>query len=420
MGRLADGRRAPRGRAARRHRDAVRRPAAPGRPRPYPLPGARRHGPRRADEPPRPDGQAVADGRAGDVPRRPPRRQPRPAAARPVDHEGVPPRPTAGSTSTRGPTRATAPSSRPTRTSGSGRPSSRAARSSGSPRWPTPCAARPSVGPGSPSRSTAGSNGSKASARRSSPGSARASSAYPCPSAPATVPLTVRHLAVRYGDETVLTDVDFPVGRGDRIVVIGRNGAGKSSLLRCLAGVQEPTDGSVTIGSQRVHRLLRPGARAGRPDPDGARERRRLGAEDRRRTPGPARLVRAAVARPPTRCPATLSGGERAKLGSGHAGRRPGQPADPRRADQQPRPAVDRGRRPDAQRWPGTLVVVSHDRSFVAALDPTHALRPARRALRLLAATSTSTTSPSAEPRRPAGPSGRRARAAGSGQDVPK
>ena len=39
-----------------------------------------------------------------------------------------------------------------------------------------------------------------------------------------------------------------PLGRGDRLVVVGRNGAGKSSLLRCLAGVQAPSSGSVSIG----------------------------------------------------------------------------------------------------------------------------------------------------------------------------
>ncbi len=33
------------------------------------------------------------------------------------------------------------------------------------------------------------------------------------------------------------------------MVVIGRNGAGKSSLLRCLAGVQEPTAGQVELGA---------------------------------------------------------------------------------------------------------------------------------------------------------------------------
>ena len=46
----------------------------------------------------------------------------------------------------------------------------------------------------------------------------------------------------------MLLHVEFTADRGDPVVVIGRNGAGKSSLLRCLAGVQDPTDGEVVVG----------------------------------------------------------------------------------------------------------------------------------------------------------------------------
>ena len=46
--------------------------------------------------------------------------------------------------------------------------------------------------------------------------------------------------------------------RRDRIVIVGRNGAGKSSLLRCLAGVQEPSSGSVDAGGQRGARATSP------------------------------------------------------------------------------------------------------------------------------------------------------------------
>ena len=74
----------------------------------------------------------------------------------------------------------------------------------------------------------------------------------PEPSRAGTVVLSVSDLGVSYGEHKVLLDVDFVVDRGDRVVVIGRNGAGKSSLLRCLAGVQEPSQGSVELG-YRVH-----------------------------------------------------------------------------------------------------------------------------------------------------------------------
>jgi ABC-type polysaccharide/polyol phosphate transport system ATPase subunit len=44
---------------------------------------------------------------------------------------------------------------------------------------------------------------------------------------------------------TVLRDITFTVEPGDRLALVGRNGAGKSSLLRLLAGIYTPTSGSV-------------------------------------------------------------------------------------------------------------------------------------------------------------------------------
>jgi len=70
----------------------------------------------------------------------------------------------------------------------------------------------------------------------------------PTPARSGEVPLRVTNLCVRYEEKTVLRDVDFHCRRGDRVVVIGKNGAGKSSLLRCLAGVQEPTTGTAEPG----------------------------------------------------------------------------------------------------------------------------------------------------------------------------
>ena len=70
----------------------------------------------------------------------------------------------------------------------------------------------------------------------------------PTPARSGALPLSVRGVQVSYGEKKVLLDVDFTVQRGDRVVVIGRNGAGKSSLLRCLAAVQAPTQGAVEVG----------------------------------------------------------------------------------------------------------------------------------------------------------------------------
>jgi ABC-type multidrug transport system ATPase subunit len=57
------------------------------------------------------------------------------------------------------------------------------------------------------------------------------------------VPLSCEHLAVRYGRTQVLEDVSFVVPAGSVYALLGRNGAGKSSLVRCLVGQQHPTAG---------------------------------------------------------------------------------------------------------------------------------------------------------------------------------
>ena len=49
-----------------------------------------------------------------------------------------------------------------------------------------------------------------------------------------------------YAARTVLADVTLGISAGDRIGVVGRNGDGKSTLLRLIAGIEEPDSGAVT------------------------------------------------------------------------------------------------------------------------------------------------------------------------------
>ena len=50
-----------------------------------------------------------------------------------------------------------------------------------------------------------------------------------------------------FGARDVLSDVSFRIGPGDRLAVVGRNGEGKTTLLRILAGQLEPDGGSVSL-----------------------------------------------------------------------------------------------------------------------------------------------------------------------------
>ncbi len=54
-------------------------------------------------------------------------------------------------------------------------------------------------------------------------------------------------VAVRFGADTLFTDVGFTIGRGERWGVVGRNGSGKTTLFRLILGAQEPSAGSVHV-----------------------------------------------------------------------------------------------------------------------------------------------------------------------------
>jgi iron complex transport system ATP-binding protein len=67
--------------------------------------------------------------------------------------------------------------------------------------------------------------------------------------------LATRKLAVGYRARVVLDDVTVEVGAGTLVAVLGRNGAGKSSLLRTIAGMQPAMSGFVELSGHRLDRL---------------------------------------------------------------------------------------------------------------------------------------------------------------------
>lgn len=58
--------------------------------------------------------------------------------------------------------------------------------------------------------------------------------------------LTLEHVTASYGRGAVLSDVDFTVGRGDFVGIVGPSGSGKSTLLRLLLGTVAPAHGTLT------------------------------------------------------------------------------------------------------------------------------------------------------------------------------
>ena len=196
----------------------------------------------------------------------------------------------------------------------------------------------------------------------------------PAPPRSGATPIEVAKLGIRYGNNEVLSDVTFHAGRGDHIVIIGRNGAGKSSLLRCLAGVQEPSNGVIELGANvevgyfaQEHEQIDPTRSALANVSDAVLKAER----DRRAILGSFGLPSKAA----DQLPSTLSGGERAKLGLAMlaAGEVNLLLLDEPTNNLDPSSITAVGTMLGA--WPGTIVAVSHERGFVEALRPTYCLR---------------------------------------------
>ena len=62
--------------------------------------------------------------------------------------------------------------------------------------------------------------------------------------------LQVRGLTRRFGEHAVVTGLDLDVAAGEAVVLVGPNGSGKSTVLRCITGADDPTEGTVELGGE--------------------------------------------------------------------------------------------------------------------------------------------------------------------------
>jgi ATPase subunit of ABC transporter with duplicated ATPase domains len=194
------------------------------------------------------------------------------------------------------------------------------------------------------------------------------------PAAPRTV-LECDHLTKAFSAEPVFENVSFGVGRGDRVLIMGLNGAGKTSLLRILAGITQPSGGAagwsggVSVG---YYAQEHEGITAGL----SLVEHMTVSAVDEMSE----REMRALLGMfgltgdKAHQDASTLSGGEKTKLALAQlfAGRHNAVLLD------EPTNNLDPGAR-DAVAgalagWPGTMIFVSHDTEFVSQLRPDRVL----------------------------------------------
>lgn len=59
--------------------------------------------------------------------------------------------------------------------------------------------------------------------------------------------ISIDHLSVEFSARPLFTDVSYVINDRDRIALVGKNGAGKSTMLKVIAGLQAPTEGTVSI-----------------------------------------------------------------------------------------------------------------------------------------------------------------------------
>lgn len=67
----------------------------------------------------------------------------------------------------------------------------------------------------------------------------------------------LENIQLRFGDKTVLDGVDLKIFSGDRLVILGQSGGGKSTMLRLILGILKPTSGVVRYRHLQVQRLSR-------------------------------------------------------------------------------------------------------------------------------------------------------------------
>ena len=72
-----------------------------------------------------------------------------------------------------------------------------------------------------------------------------------------SVPMHIQNICKSFGDHEVLKQVNIEIQKGEFFTLLGSSGCGKTTLLRCIAGFEKPTSGTIRFGDRDVG-LLNP------------------------------------------------------------------------------------------------------------------------------------------------------------------
>ena len=64
--------------------------------------------------------------------------------------------------------------------------------------------------------------------------------------------LSLKHMQKSYGAHKVLKDISFDINKGEIVTIIGPSGGGKSTTLRCINLLEEPTDGEIDFHGENI------------------------------------------------------------------------------------------------------------------------------------------------------------------------
>ena len=196
---------------------------------------------------------------------------------------------------------------------------------------------------------------------------------FPDPPHSGRVVIEVEGVSKSYGGPPIFEDVSFALERGERLLILGLNGAGKTSLLRILAAQQAPDSGAFKLGldvSAGYYAQEHEGIESGKSVIDHLREQANIPDDSIRALLGMFDLRGDKAFQDA----GTLSGGEKTKLAltqlvaGGHNLLFLDEPTN--NLDPPSLEAIGAA----LSKWPGAMIIVSHDARFVEQLAPQRVL----------------------------------------------